>query len=75
MKIKPAKTYNLLVYVLDSTNKIKRFDSTEKMGKFIDSFLKKYPDYMSNDSGNWIDYAITDVGGEVHFFTDGLEVE
>lgn len=74
-KTNKSQKYNLLVYVLDSSTKIKKFSTTKAMGSFIDKFLKKYPDYTSVESGNWIDYAITDISGEVHFFTDGLEVE
>ena len=75
MKKKKSEVYDLLVYVEDCSQKIKRFDSSEKMGKFIDKFYKKHPDYASNNADNWIDYAITGVTGSVHFFTDGIEVE
>ena len=75
--VKPKKTkeYHLLMYVFDSSPRIKKFTSTEKMKDFIDSFLKKYPDHMSVDSGTWIDYIVTGVTGDVHFYTDGLEVD
>lgn len=72
---KKGEPYHLLVYVLDSSSKIKRFDSTLEMGKFIDDFYKKYPDYLDTYSDNWIDYTITGITGEVFFFTNGLEVE
>lgn len=63
------------MYVVDSNPKIKKFGSTKELGKFMDDFWKKYPDHLAADSGNWIDYCVTEVSGDVHFFTDGLEVE
>ncbi len=77
MKKKSQKTkkYNLLMYVADSSPKIKRFDSMEKMGKFVEKFHKKYPEHMCANSGYWIDYVVTGVTGEVHFFTDGIKVQ
>ena len=69
------ETYHLLVYVLDSEPKIKKFKSKLALGKFVDKFVKDYPDYLGAESGNWVDYAVTDVIGEVTFFTDGLKVE
>lgn len=74
-KVNKSKNYHLLYYVVDSTPKFKKFTTKESMGKFIDKFNKDHPDYLSMDSGDWIDFAITDVQGEIHFFTDGLEVE
>lgn len=67
--------YNLLVYVEYASAKIKRFETTEEMGAFVDNFYKEHPDYADYGSDFWIDYAITDVSGDVHFFTDGLAVE
>lgn len=64
-----------MIYVSNCELKMKKFDSFEKMGKFVKSFWKKYPDHLSVDSGYWIDYAITGITGDVHFFTDGLKVE
>ena len=69
------KPYNLLVYVLNSTPHMRKFDTMEQMGKFVEKFQKKYPDYMSIDSGNWIDYVISDIRGEISFFTDGISVK
>jgi hypothetical protein len=74
-KSKKNAPYHLLMYVLNSEPKIKRFDTTEEMGKFIDKFNKKYPEAQASNSGNWTDYAITNILGDVHFFTDGIEVE
>jgi hypothetical protein len=74
VKSSPEKPYNLLVYVEDSTTKIKRFSSTKKLGAFIESFVKKYPDYMHQYSDNWIDFSITEIAGRVDFFTDGIEM-
>jgi hypothetical protein len=67
--------YHLLMYVEDSSPKIKKFSTTKALGTFIDKFLKKYPDYASHSSGHWIDFSVTNVSGRVDFFTDGLEVE
>ena len=76
-KAKPTKSkeYHLLAYVLDSEPKLKRFDSKEQLGAFIDQFLIIYPDYASIDSGCWVDYAITNITGEVHFFTTEMKVD
>ena len=67
--------YNLLFYVEDASTKVKRFATKEQMGDFIDQFNLKYPDYASIYSDNWIDLAVTDVSGEVVFFTDSMRVE
>ena len=67
--------YSLLHYVEGCSPKLKRFSSSKEMGKFVDEFYKKYPDYMEEYSDNWVDFAITGIKGEVHFFTDGLAVE
>ena len=75
MKTKKVKPYHLLVYIEDCSTKIKKFASTDDMGKFIDDFYKKYPNYADLGSDNWVDYAVTNVTGEVHFFTDGVGVE
>jgi hypothetical protein len=73
-KKKAKEKYHLLMYCEDSAPMIKKFDTTEKLSKFIQDFQKRYPDHMSLDSGYWIDYAVTEVEGEVHFFTDGITV-
>lgn len=70
-----SSKYNLLMYVEKSSPKIKRFESLEEMGKFVEKFQKKHPDHMSTNADNWVDYAVTDITGEVYFFTDGLEVQ
>lgn len=75
MKKKKAEVYHLLMYVVNSNPKIKRFDSVEKMAKFVEAFQKKHPDHLASESGDWIDYCITKVSGDVHFFTDGIEVQ
>lgn len=74
-KSKKSDKYQLLVYVQDASMKIKRFSTKAAMGKFIDDYLKKNPDYADLYSDNWIEFAITDVSGTAFFFTDGLEVE
>lgn len=71
---KKKDSYNLLFYVVNSTPTMKKFDTMEEMGEFVEKFQKKYPDHMSIDSGHWIDYVISDVRGEIHFFTDGIKV-
>lgn len=70
-----SKPYHILMYVLDSTPKLKRFETIQEMGRFIDKFNKKYPESEASNSGNWTDLAITYIKGEVHFFTDGMELE
>ena len=72
---KKNKPYHLLVYVANCETKVKRFETTEAMGKFIDKFNKKYPESEASESGYWTDYSITDISGEVYFFTDGMKVE
>jgi hypothetical protein len=69
------KAYSLLMYVEDSNPKIKRFDTQEELGKFADKFIKDHPGYASMEADSWLDYAVTNIVGSVHFFTDGLEVE
>lgn len=72
---KNAKEYNILVYVEDCSIKIKKFDTAKEMGKFIDKFNKENPDYANPSSDNWIDYCVTGITGDIHFFTDGITVE
>jgi len=74
-KSKSNKKYHILTYTLNSTPKMKRFDSTKEMGDFIDKFNKKHPDYAAIESGDWIDFAVTGITGDVHFFCDGIELE
>lgn len=73
-KTKNSSEYQLLMYVEDSIPKLKKFSTMEEAGKFVDKFQKKYPDYMSTESGHWIDFVVTGVTGDIHFFTDGIEV-
>jgi hypothetical protein len=72
---KENQVYYLAAYVLDSNPKMKKFDSFEKMGKFVKEFQEEHPDHMSIDSGDWIDFVITGIVGDVYFFTDGIELE
>lgn len=72
---KKTKEYNLLVYVDDSILKMKKFYSFEEMGKFVAKFQKKYPDHLASDSGYYIDYCITKIRGDIHFFTDGIDLK
>jgi hypothetical protein len=74
-KTEKNNSYNLLMYTEDSSPKIKRFNTLQQAQDFVDKFNKKYPDHMSFDSGSWIDYLVTEVSGNVHFFTDGITVE
>jgi hypothetical protein len=74
-KKKSKQKYHLLMYIEDSNPKLKKFLSTQEMGKFIDEFGKKYPGQEAADAGFWIDFAITNVGGEVHFFTNDNYLE
>src|ERR1035437_10124055 len=69
------KEYNLLMYVEDSSPKIKKFVSMKDMEKFVSDFEKKYPDPDGPRDGNWIDYCVTDVSGKITFFTDGISLE
>lgn len=74
-KKKPTKPYHFLMYVEDSNPKIRKFKTTEALGKFADRFMEKYPDYAAHESGNWLEFAATNVSGDLHFFTDGFEVK
>lgn len=71
---KKKKPYNLLVYVEKCETKLKKFKTTKEMGKFIDEYLKLHPEYTSEYSDYWIDYAIENISGKITFFTDGLKV-
>ena len=65
MKKKTKKTkYNLLMYVVNCSQKIKRFDDIKDLNKFVAKFDLKYPDAMAAETGYWIDYAVTGVTGE-----------
>jgi len=72
---KKIKKYHLLNYVEDCSIKLKKFDTPEEMGKFIENFQKEHPDHLSSDSGYWIDYAVMGVSGEIRFFTVAIEVK
>lgn len=72
---KKSNKYHLLVYVKDCETKLKKFDSEQEMGKFMDQFCKDHPNFLDLDSDNWLDYCIVGITGDVHFFTDGLSVE
>jgi hypothetical protein len=76
-KLSKAKkeTYHLLFYVLNTEPKVKKFKTTAEMGKFIDDFNKEWPQSECSISGSWTDLAVTEVNGEIHFFTDGVELE
>lgn len=73
-KKKNSKTeaYHLLIYVLDSTQRIKKFKTMKDMQKFVEDFESKY---TNPNDGYWIDYCIENVSGPVTFFTDGIEIE
>jgi hypothetical protein len=73
--VKKNKEYHLLVYVEKAALKIKRFETTQELGEFIDAFNKKHPEYANDNSDYWTDFAVTGVTGETYFFTDGLKVE
>lgn len=66
--------YHLLMYVLNSSPKLKRFYAMEEMEIFINKFHKKYPEVEAASSGYWIDFIVTNISGDVHFFTDGISV-
>lgn len=77
-KKKPSKRYveyQVLVYIANGETRVKRFDTEQEMGEFIDGFLKEHPEYQSSHSDYWIDFALTGVTGDIHFFTDGVKVE
>lgn len=74
-KTKKNESYNLLYYVSNSTPHMKKFETVYEMNKFIKRFQKKYPDDMSRNSGSWIDHAVHNVRGEIHFFSDGTVLE
>jgi hypothetical protein len=72
---KTPKVYHLLVYVEKCETKVKKFKTLQDLGVFIDSFLKRHPDYADTYSDYWLDYSITNVSGEVNFFTDNMRVQ
>ena len=74
-KTKKIKPYHLLVYSEDGAMKMRRFASEKELGEFVDIFFKLHPDYADEDSDNWIDFAITNVIGDVVSFTDWTEKE
>ena len=77
-KRKPSKRgeeYQLLVYIVNCETRIKKFATEKEMGEFIDGFNKEHPEYQETYSEHWIDFAITGVTGDAHFFTDGMVVE
>jgi hypothetical protein len=74
-KSKRGEEYQLLVYIVKCETRIKKFATEKEMGQFIDGFLKEHPEYQEEYSENWIDFALTGVTGDVHFFTDGVAVE
>jgi hypothetical protein len=66
MKKKAKKTkYNLLMYVANSSPKIKRFDDIKDLNSFVAKFDLKYPDATAGETGYWIDYAVTGITGEL----------
>ncbi len=72
---KAPKSYHLLVYVEDCTQKVKKFDSTKALDSFMAKFLKKYPPSQPQYGDSWLDYSILDVTGSVNFFDKGMELE
>lgn len=70
-----TETYHLLFFVVNSTPRVKKFRTTAEMGEFMDSFNKEYPEDQYELYGSWLDLAVTEVNGEVHFFTDGIGLE
>lgn len=74
-KTEKQEPYHLLMYVEDSNPKIKRFKTTDELGRFIDDFNKKWPDQEAMDSGYWMDYCISNITGDIHLLSTGIEVE
>lgn len=73
-KAKKGEVYQILVYMEEGETKLKRFRTTDELGKFIDAFNKVHPESQAGETGYWTDFAITGITGDVHFFTDGMEV-
>ena len=71
---KGGGAYHILMFVQDSTPYIKKFKTTDEMGKFIDAFNKKYPDEQAINSGYWLDFCITDITGDLHLLCEGVKV-
>ena len=63
------------MYVEDSEPKLKKFKTTLELGKFIDAFNKDHPEAEASNSGYWTDYCVTNITGDIHFFTDGITLE
>lgn len=65
--LSPKRKYHLVFYVEGCTGKLKKFYDKTKMKQFIKEFQAEYPLSESRDSGSWVDYAITDIGGTTSY--------
>lgn len=63
----PKKKFHLVFYVEDCTPMLKKFFDKNKMNKFIEGFQAQYPNSEATNTGSWVDYAITDIGGKVAY--------
>lgn len=73
-KKKAVAPYHILVYIEKCEQRIKKFKTEKEMGKFIDNYYKLHPEYADKYSDYWVDFAVTNISGDVHFFTDSLKV-
>lgn len=64
--------FHALVYVENCTPKIKKFKTLRALKTFVTKFENKYPD-PDKTGDNWIDYHVTNIEGEVVFYSQDEE--
>lgn len=69
---KPSSSYHLLFYSESCTPKFKKFNSIAEADAFTGEFLRTHSD---NRDDNWIDCLISDIGGGIIFYQDGIVLE
>ena len=62
------KKINFVLYVENSSPRLKKFNSIKTLRKFVADFQKKHRDTGLED-GYWLDLVATDVG-ELEIYTD-----
>ena len=56
-KVKKVDETYYIVYVEDSSPKIKEFSSQDEAEQFLNSFIVSYGSLKEDDAGHWIDYV------------------
>jgi hypothetical protein len=69
---KSSKFY-LLDYVEGCTSKVKKFKTLKALNEFVLDFQAQYPNTREGD--NWINYAVTNIAGEVIPYDNSVTVE